>query len=152
MVACGRHGRWQAVKDCFVIMRDGAGFAVHQVRSADYMTAKGCANCLMSQEHAKNGDLPCEVADQIDADAGILRSAGARRKYDTLRLQGLDIGDRELVVTANLNLGAEFPEILNQVIGKGIVVVENKDHGNLCPACSLHVVAGPVVIKKRPGV
>jgi hypothetical protein len=99
------------------------------MRSTDYVTAKGRADRLMSQAHAKNGDLPGEVPDQIDADAGILRSARTRGEYDSLRLHGLDIGDLELVVAANLNLGAEFPEILNQVVGKRIVVVENEDHG-----------------------
>jgi hypothetical protein len=33
-----------------------------------------------------------------------------------------------LIVATHLDFGAEFPKILNQVIGKRIVVVENEDH------------------------
>ena len=77
------------------------------------------------------GTFAGKVADQIDADAGFLRRAWAGRNDDALRLHRFNIGDCELIVAANLNLGAEFAEILNQVIGKGIVVVENEDHWNV---------------------
>jgi hypothetical protein len=33
-----------------------------------------------------------------------------------------------LIVATYLDLGTEFAKILNQVIGKRIVVVENEDH------------------------
>ena len=130
-------GSGQAVKDGFVVVRDGAGLAVHQVRSAHHVAAKGRADGLMSQADAEHRHLAGEVANQIDADAGILRRAGTGRNHDALRLHGLDLSDRDLIVAAHLDLRAEFPEILHQVVGEGIVVVENEDHGNR-PACSLH--------------
>ena len=92
------------------------------------MAAKGRADRLVSEAHAKNGNVPGEVADQIDADAGILRSAWARGEHDTLGLHGLDIGDSELVVAANLNLGAQFAKVLDEVISERIVVIEDEDH------------------------
>ena len=80
-------------------------------------------------------------------------SARTRGEYDPLRLHGLDIGDLELVVAANLNLGAEFPEILNQVVGERIVVVENEDHENLRPACTglhMHGSRASCQLKRHP--
>ena len=68
------------------------------------------------------------MANQIDADAGILRSAWTGRDDDALRLHCLDLGNGNLIVAANFDLRAEFPEILNQVVSKRIVVVENEDH------------------------
>ena len=109
-------------------MGDGAGLAVHQVRSAHHAAAKGRSDSLMSQANTEDGHFPGEMTDQSDADAGVLRRARAGRDHDALRLHGFDIGNRELIVSANFDLGTEFSEVLNQVVGKGIVIVENKDH------------------------
>jgi hypothetical protein len=95
-----------------------AGFAVHQARSAHHLTAKCGPDGLMSKADAKDGDFACEVANQIDADTRFLRRAWTRRNDNALRLHRLNAGNSDLIVPANLNLGAEFPEILNQVIGK----------------------------------
>ena len=128
VIARGRHGRGQAAEDGLVVVGDGAGLAVHQVRSAHDVAAKSRADGLMSQADAENRNFAGEVPDQIDADAGVLRRARTRRDHDALRLHGLDLGNCDLVVAANLDLRAQFPEVLNQVVGKGIVVVENENH------------------------
>ncbi len=130
VIARSRHGHGQAVEDGFVVVRDRAGLAVHQVRSAHDVAAKSRADSLMSQADAEHRHFAGEVPDQINADAGILRRTRSRRDHDALRLHRLDLSNRDLVVAANLNLRAQFPEILNQVVGKGIVVVENEDHGH----------------------
>jgi hypothetical protein len=46
-------------------------------------------------------------------------------------LHRLDLGNRDLIVAPHLNLGPKFPKILNQVVGKRIVVVENEYHGTI---------------------
>jgi len=71
-----------------------------------------------------------EVANEIDADSGLLRRAWTGRNDNAVRLHYLNVGDCNLIVPANLNLGAEFPEILNEVVGKRIVIVENEDQWN----------------------
>ena len=92
------------------------------------MSAKCRADGLVSQADTENGNFAGEVTDEIDADAGILGRARAGRDYDALRLQFFDVSDRDLVVAAHFDGGAEFSEILNQVVSKGIVIVENEDH------------------------
>ena len=129
MVASGRHRCGQTVEDGLVIVRDGAGFAVHEVGGADDFSAESCADGLMSEADAEDGNFSGEVADESDADAGILRNAGAGRDDDALGLHGGDIGDGNLIVAAHFDLRAEFAEILNQVVSEGIVVVENEEHG-----------------------
>ena len=109
VIARGRHGHGQAVKDAFVVVRDGAGLAVHQVRSAHHIAAKSRADGLMSQADAENRHFAGEVPDQIDADAGILRRARTGRDHDALRVHGLDLGNRDLVVAAHLDLRAQVP-------------------------------------------
>jgi hypothetical protein len=40
----------------------------------------------------------------------------------------LDLADGHFVVAANLNLGAQFAKILDEVISERIVVIEDEDH------------------------
>jgi hypothetical protein len=82
----------------------------------------------MSEADTENGNFVGEVTDEINADAGILGRARARRDYDAVRLHFFHVSNRDLIVATNLDGRAEFSEILNQVVGKGIVVVENEDH------------------------
>ena len=82
----------------------------------------------MSQADAENWCLAREVANQIDADAGVLRRAGTGGDHDALRLHRVNLCNCDLIVATHLDFGTKFPKILNQVIGKGIVVVENEDH------------------------
>jgi hypothetical protein len=43
---------------------------------------------------------------------------GTGRDHNVLRFEGLDVRHRDLVVAAHLDLRPEFPEVLNQVVGK----------------------------------
>ena len=54
--------------------------------------------------------------------------AGAGGDEDVARMQCLDLRRGELVVAADGELRAELPEVLDQVVGEGIIVVEDEDH------------------------
>jgi len=117
------------MKDAPMIVRDRAGLAVHQVRRADDSSAKSRANGLMSETNSQDWNFAREVPNQVDADTGFLRCAWSRRDHDSLRLHRLNFVDRDLIVAPNFHLRAKFSEILDEVVGKGIVIVENEDHG-----------------------
>src|SRR5579863_6981235 len=104
---------------------------MHQVRSAYDLAAESCADGLMSQAHAEDGYFAGEVPDEINADAGILRRAWSGRDHNALGLHIFDVSNRDLVVAANLVLRPEFSEILDEVVSKGIVIIENENHGRL---------------------
>jgi hypothetical protein len=74
------------------------------------------------------------MADQFDADASLLRSTGARRNHDPLRMQGFDFADANLVVTAHLDFRPQFSKILNEVVSKRVVIVEDEDHKSILAA------------------
>src|ERR1700688_3529170 len=103
----------------------------------------------MSQADAENRDFTREVPDQADADARILRRARSGRNYDALRFHGFDIQCRDLVVAPYFDLCAEFSEVLNQVVCKRVVIIENEDHER-CPVFSLHGEASPDEIARNP--
>jgi hypothetical protein len=99
-------------------MHHRAGLAVHEVCGAYDVAAEGRANSLMSKAHPEHWHFSNEVAYEINADAGILWRAGTGRNYDALGLHCFHISNRNLVVTANLNLGTQLSQILHQVVSK----------------------------------
>src|SRR5579863_2012839 len=130
VVASSRHGHRKSLKDSPVVMKDGAGLAVHEVRRPNHMTAKCFADRLMSQADTEQRGLAGKVADQFDADAGFVRRARPWRDDDPVWLHRLDLVYRDLVVAAHLDLLAQFTNVLNQVVGERIVVVEDEYHRN----------------------
>ncbi len=129
VVASRRHGRGQTGKNRFAVVGDRAGFAVHKMRGANDVAAECRADGLVPEANAENGHFAGEVPNQINTDARLLRRAGAGGNHDAPGSHFLELGDGDLIIAANFNLGAQFSEILNQVVGKRVVVVENEDHG-----------------------
>src|ERR1700747_199061 len=84
VIARGGHWRREASKDGPAIMLALAGFAMHQIPSPNPFASKGRADRLVPEADAQQWRLARKIADQLDADAGILRCTRSRRKYDAL--------------------------------------------------------------------
>ena len=139
MIPGGGHGHGKALKHGFIVVHDWARLAMHEVRGADDASAEGFADGLMSEADSEYGNFPGEMADQVDADARFMRSARAREKRRCVRGASLDFFHGDLIVAANFNLRAQFADVLDEVVGEGIVVVENENQGAvvlLYPACT----------------
>ena len=68
-------------------------------------------------------------------DARFLRRARAGRNDDVARLQLRDLVDGDLVVAkdAQVDVRIHLAQALHEVVGEGIVVVDEKDHGGIKP-------------------
>src|ERR1700719_1347697 len=82
----------------------------------------------MAEADAQDWELAGKLANQVDADSGVLRRARPGRNHDAFRLAPRDFLDGNFVVTMDLDVAAQLAEILRQVIGKRIVVVEQQNH------------------------
>src|SRR5664280_273730 len=109
-------------------MFDGTGLAMHEVGGTNDFAAKGCANRLVAEAYAQKRHASREMADQFDADPGILWCARARGDHDAIGMKLVDFVDRDLVIAAHHYLLTQFAEVLHQVVGEGIVIVENEKH------------------------
>src|ERR1700722_5581239 len=98
------------------------------MRGSHHFAAECCADGLVSQADAENRYFAGKVANEINADASFLRRARARRNDDPLRPQRFDVVNRYRVVALNLDLCAQFAQILDKVVSERIVVVEYEDH------------------------
>ena len=81
--------------------------------------------------------MPGHVRNERNEDAGLAGRAGPGRKQDPLRLQGFDFVHGELVVAADIDFGTQLAQILDEVVGEGVVVVEDEDHGRTSVARGL---------------
>src|ERR1700733_16046154 len=133
MISRRCHGHGKTLKDSFVIVHHRAGLAMHEMRGASHAAAEGFPDRLVSQTDPEHGNFSCEVADQIDADARLMRRARPGRDYDPLGVHFLDLAHRDLIVTTDFHLGARLPDVLDQVVGEGIVIVEYENQGVWLP-------------------
>ena len=69
-----------------------------------------------------------EAADDVVADAGFGGGAGAGGDADALGGEAGDFLDGDFVVALHEGIGAEFAEVLDEVVGKGVVVVDDEEH------------------------
>src|SRR6185437_7093704 len=98
----------------------------------------------MSKAYSKNRTLSAELPQQIDADARILRGARPGRNQDTFRTQSFYSLHRDLIVAAHHDFRSQLTQILHQVVGEGIVIIENKDH------CYQITSAAGLCVSRRP--
>ena len=67
------------------------------------------------------------MADQVDADSGFMRSARPGRDHDFLGAHRFDFVDCDLIVAANFDLSPQLSQVLDQVVGERIVIVEDEN-------------------------
>src|SRR5579872_6681506 len=133
MIAGSGHRHRETLEDSFVVVHDCAGLAMHDMSCADHTAPECFADRLVSEAHSQHWNLTGEMADQLDADSCLMRRTRAGRDHNSLRTQAFDLADGHLIVAANLDLGSQLADVLHQVVGERIVVVEYKNHaGRSC--------------------
>jgi len=138
MITGGRHRHRETLKDRSVVVHHRARLAMHKMSGANHAAAKGFPDCLVTEADPKHWNFSCEAADQIDADARVMRRARTGGNDNPLRPQVLDLVDRDLIVAANLDLRAQLADVLNEVVSERIVIVEYENQASATSAISLH--------------
>ena len=72
----------QGVEDGLALMQNVGDLAVDGLRRAHDLAAKGLADGLMAEADAEDRDFRAGLADQVEADARLVRGAGAGRQHD----------------------------------------------------------------------
>ena len=105
-------------------------------RSADTMRPPKCCTRDWCPRHTPStGTRPSKAASICERDARVVGAARAGRDAQVGRLQGKRLRDSQLVVPVHQHLGAQHQERLHQVVGEGVVVVDQQQfrlpHGAL---------------------
>ena len=123
VIACGGKRVRQFAENGFPIVMDLAGFAVEKFWSTNDFPAESRADGLVAEANAENGKFSGKPLDELDRDAGLLRSARTRRNNDALGLAAGDFFDSDFVVAMDFDIATQFAEILREVVSERIVVV-----------------------------
>jgi len=113
---------------------------VHQAVRPHDVTAKVVADALVAEADAEERDAGrADRADDAEAVTGFLGAAWAGLNHDHLRVHGHDLFPVQLVVAVHLGLPPELAEVLHDVEGKGVEIVDNEQHGlPVSSACIRH--------------
>ena len=107
---------------------------MHQLRSPHDLASVGLCKRLMAQADPQCGNVRRQLLQHFQADPRLIRISRARRQQDGVWAQVTDLGKAERVVAFHAQvlskgvLGGQLPEILHQVEGEAVVVVDDKQH------------------------
>src|SRR5262249_37104435 len=134
MVAGGDERARQSAKHAGTGMTDGRSLSVHDFLRMDDLTAESPTDRLMPEAHAQDRDPACIFLYRRHRHARFVGGTGSRRNHHTSRAHRPDLGNADLIVANHLHLGAQFAQILHQIPGEGIVVVDHQYHDSLSPS------------------
>src|SRR5258708_754135 len=124
-----RHERaGQSAKHAEAEMADRRGFAVDDSARMHDLAPESLADRLMTEAHAQYRDPAGKLAYRRERDPRFGGSAGPGGNDDPFRSHRSDVRRRDLVVAKHFDVGAELAQILHQIPGEGIVVVDHQNH------------------------
>ena len=128
MIARGFEILREAAKNRFAVVMNFAGLTVHDFFRADDFATERVADGLMAEADAENGNFAGEVLDDGHAQTRFARRAGAGRNNDAFGAHAGDFVECDFVVAADFELLPHLAEVLRQVVGERVVVVEEQNH------------------------
>src|SRR3972149_12109779 len=103
----------------------GRGLSVHKPRCPDNLCSISITNRLVSEADAEYRNLSCKCLYHIHRHTCLLRVAWPRRYYNLIGLETLYLLYRNFIITIDPYILAQLAKILNEVVGKGVVVVNH---------------------------
>src|SRR5690606_16531120 len=103
--------------------------AVHQVVGAHDFAAERLADGLMPEADAQDRNFAFEPFNEGKANAGLIRRTRPRGQHDVVRPHRRDLVQSDFVVAPDNHFFAQFSQVLDQVVGEGIVIVDDQNHG-----------------------
>ncbi len=105
-------------------MGDGRCLAVHESIGPYDLAPKVLGHGLVAEADAEDGDFACEGFYYGDGYACFVGRAGAGRDEHALGIECARFFDGDLVVAIDRLFDAERAEVLDEIEGKGVVVVD----------------------------
>src|SRR4051794_19199452 len=126
VVAAGDERAGQAGEDRPAVVLDLGVLAVDRLPDDD-PAAEGLDQRLVAQTDAEDRrPLLGEGAHRLDRYAGLRRCAGAGGDHQAVGAALEQLADLGPVVADDLHLGAELPQVLDEVVGEAVVVVDDE--------------------------
>src|ERR1700724_217261 len=99
---------------------------MHHLRGSTHLPAVGFAETLVAEANAERREGRAQLEEEILTDTCIGRCPGPGREHSRNGVQIRNLLERDLVVAVDNNLLAQLTQVLNEVVGEGIVVVDHQ--------------------------
>ncbi len=109
---------------------DGRNLAVHRHGRAHDFAAEGLPHRLQAEADAEQRNVSRGLRDHLQADAGLVRRAGTGRQHDAIRPPRDQCVRRDLVIAHDRHLRPELAELVVEVPGEAVVVIDERDVGH----------------------
>src|ERR1700722_5795705 len=126
MVAAGWKFLGHAAEQAAAVMQHGRHLAMHQARRAHDFPAEHLHQGLVAEANAEDRDAAGERLDHAHRNAGVARRAGSGRNDQMRMLLRERFLDRDGVVAVHVDVRAQHQKGLHQVVGEGVVVVDEQ--------------------------
>ena len=126
MVSRGLERRFQTDEQTSPVVNDGRRLAVHQRRRTYDLGSPDTRDRLVPETYTEQRDAPGGGTYEIHADPRVLGSSGTGRDDDPVEGLVDAPGDVQLVVQLDSWRGAQFGEVLREVPGERVVVVQQQ--------------------------
>jgi len=126
MVARGHKIVIQALEYASAVMMDARDFAMNGLGRTDNAAAIDLTNGLVAQADAQDGHDSTSRSNKIEADAGLVWRARPRRQHNRFRTHCKGFGDSQFVVSLDDYLCSQLSEIVEQVVGEAVVIIDQK--------------------------
>src|ERR1700720_3469831 len=110
------------------VVRVTRSLAVHQPARAHDFPAVRFADGLVPETNAKDRNRLSPAPYRRNADSSFRWRAGSRRDDHARHAQPSNVVDTDLVVALHDGILAELAQILNEIVGEGVVVIEDEEH------------------------
>src|SRR5882672_3752383 len=128
MITTGFERGFKRAKDRLAVMQNFRGLAVDNRSRAHDAAAKSLADRLVAQTNAEDRNAAGETRDQREGYSGVGRATRPGRDQDATRKTLLDLTECYFVVSPHDDVLAKLTQILDQVVSKRIVVVDDQNH------------------------
>jgi len=82
-------------------------------------------NCLVAKADPHDGEFAGQFSNGRHGDAGIFWATGSRRDQKPVGREATNLVAINGVITKDLEFSTEFAQFLNEVVGEGVVVVDD---------------------------
>ena len=128
-VVAGRLERIRQIpKEGPPIVPDPRGLPVHEPSGSDNPPAERGADALVAETHPQDGNPARKMGDDIARDSRFPGGTGAGGNHDPRRAAVLQLLQGDLVVPDHIDTFTEFREVLHQIVGEGILIVDDQHH------------------------
>ena len=102
---------------------------MHEPASAHDISAKNVADTLMAEADTQDRDALTKGANHVTADARFLGRTRTWGDTDVIGPLFGDLFEGDLIIPMDLHLRAHLAKVLDEVVGKGVVIVDDQKHG-----------------------